>query len=145
MATRRDAHQIAHNNIQLAQESENLSINYDQVLRGVTQLIGAKKRGFYIVAEEAADIIGQLMITYEWSDWQARDIWWLQSIFVKKEWRKKGVMTQLIKEIQRRASQKDILTLRLYVYKYNKGAMQSYEKIGMTKAPYHIYTLSSPK
>jgi len=87
-----DAEKIAKNNVMLALESENMEIEYETTLEGIKTLIKNDEKGFYIVAEDGGSIIGQLMVTYEWSDWRGEDIWWLQSIYVNKEWRRKGVM-----------------------------------------------------
>ena len=81
------------------------------------------------------------MITYEWSDWRAKQIWWLQSIYVRKEWRRKGVMKAMISEIKKMALSKNVIALRLYVHKENIKAKNAYEKIGMQKAPYDIYEM----
>jgi len=65
----------------------------------------------------------------------------LQSIYVRKEYRKKGVMKAIINEIIKMAKEKNVFMLRLYVYNKNKIAMKAYEKIGMQKAPYLMYEL----
>lgn len=84
-----DAEKIAKNNVALAIESEGAKIDYEITFEGVKEVIKDENKGFYIVAEENGEIIGQLMVTYEWSDWKAEMIWWLQSIYVKPEWRRK--------------------------------------------------------
>ncbi len=123
-----DAEKIAANNVLLARKSEGKSIQYETTLRGVEEVIDDENKGFYIVAEENGEIIGQTMVTYEWSDWRGKQIWWLQSIYVRKEYRKKGVMKAIINEIIKMAKEKNVFMLRLYVYKKNKIAMKAYEK-----------------
>ncbi len=138
----KDAEQIAKNNVKLADESENLSISYEETFEGVKRIIENKSKGFYIVAEENKEIVGQIMITYEWSDWRAKDIWWLQSIYVRVEYRKREVMKALIEEVKKRALKENVSMLRLYVHEKNKDAMKAYEKVGMSKAPYIIYEMN---
>lgn len=135
-----DAEKIAKNNVMLALESENMEIEYETTLKGVKTLIKNGGKGFYIVAEYGGIIIGQLMVTYEWSDWRGADIWWLQSIYVNKEWRRKGVMKGLIEEVKRMAGERGVCELRLYVYRNNENAIRAYEKIGMKKLPYYIFS-----
>ena len=140
-ATLEDAHAIAGNNVELAKESENMEISFEETLRGVKELIMDRQKGFYIVAEEEGKVAGQMMITYEWSDWRGRQIWWLQSIYVKREYRRKGIMKMLLEEAIKMAQQEGVALLRLYVHKDNKNAMEAYKKVGMKKAPYIIYEM----
>jgi len=141
IATMNDAETIARNNVMLAEESEGMKINFEETLEGVKKVIEDGQRGFYMVAEEGGEIAGQLMITYEWSDWRAKQIWWLQSIYVKKKWRRKGVMKMLIKEITKMAEENGVALLRLYVHEKNENAITAYEKVGMKRAPYLVYEM----
>jgi len=134
-----DIKKLAENNVQLALESEGINIEYENTFKGVKEVIGDKSKGFYLVAEENEEIIGQLMVTYEWSDWRAKQIWWLQSIYVRKEWRRKGVMKALIEKVKNMAMKEGVAALRLYVHKENRNAIKAYEKVGMRKASYLIY------
>ncbi|OYT62663.1 GNAT family N-acetyltransferase [Thermoplasmatales archaeon ex4484_30] len=140
MASMGDAEKIAKNNVMLAMESENLEINYEDTLKGVKELIKHSEKGFYVVAEENGEIIGQVMVTYEWSDWRGMDIWWLQSIYVSKKWRRKGIMKMLIEKIKKMAGN-NVFALRLYVHESNGNAIEAYKKVGMKKMPYFIFSM----
>ena len=140
MACMEDAEKIARNNIMLAMESENLRINYEDTLKGVRQIIKHREKGFYLVAEENNEIIGQVMVTYEWSDWRGMDIWWLQSIYVNKEWRREGIMKMLMEKIKKMAGN-NVFALRLYVHESNENAIEAYKKVGMKKMPYFIFSM----
>ncbi len=137
-ATIDDAETIAKNSILLAKESEGLKVTYDEALKGVKGILTDPIKGFYLVAEEDGNIVGELMITYEWSDWRGKYIWWIQSAYVDKIWRKKGIFKKLVDEIKKLAKEKNIDIIRLYVYNHNKNAMKVYEKIGMKKG-YTVY------
>jgi ribosomal protein S18 acetylase RimI-like enzyme len=135
-----DANVIAENNILLAKESENKTIDYETVLKGVKNLISNEKNGFYLIAKNNKNkIIGQLMITYEWSDWHNNLIWWIQSVYVVNSFRKKGIFKQLFNNIKIRAIENNVDTLRLYVYENNLLAKKAYEKIKMSKGPYEFF------
>ena len=140
LAQKNDIEQIAKNNVQLARISENKYIESQKVLEGVKQVIKDRHKGFYVVAEEKNIIIGQVLVTFEWSDWQAFNIWWLQSIYVKEKWRRQGVLTKLLDFIHDLAVKENVTTFRLYVHKKNKKAITIYEKKGMQKEPYTIYS-----
>lgn len=134
-----DAEAIAKHNVLLAKESEGISLSYDLVFNAVKSLISNKEKGFYIVGEENKKIIGQMMITFEWSDWKNTTIWWMQSVYVQKQWRTKGVFSKLFEYIQQQALQSQIQILRLYVHENNAVAQKVYQQIGMEKQPYLIF------
>ena len=140
-ATIRDAETLAQNNLSLAQESEHTTIAYDTALAGVRSLLRDSTKGFLLVAEEHGNIIGQMMITFEWSDWRNTSIWWLQSVYVHPEYRKKGVFTKMIEQITQEAQSQDVKKLRLYVHTDNTAAIDVYERSGMRQQPYIIYEM----
>ncbi|MFH1101812.1 MAG: GNAT family N-acetyltransferase [Methanobacteriota archaeon] len=144
-ASRNDAQAIAVQNVLLAQESENISLEHDTVLKGVQAILADPKKGFYVIAEEKNMIIGQLMITFEWSDWKNAPIWWIQSVYVQKNWRKKGVFTQLLQYVQQKAREKHVAMFRLYVHKNNNAAQKVYQQFGLEKQPYVFYQLKNNK
>jgi GNAT superfamily N-acetyltransferase len=141
-ANKYDIEVIANNNILLASETENIIIDFKTVYNGIKNVIEDKTKGFYLVYEINNNIIGQLMITYEWSDWKNRFIWWIQSVYVDESYRKKGVFTALIKQIKELAKKNNIKNLKLYVNKNNINAKKVYKGIGMSKDLYDIYKIN---
>lgn len=141
-ANPKDADVIVSQNMSLAKESENIILNKELVHAGVFAILSDKKKGFYIVAEEDSHIIGQLMITVEWSDWRNKPIWWVQSVYVHKEWRNKTVFSQLLAFVRTQAVEQGVAFLRLYVHKDNHTAIHVYEKSRWTQQPYLFYQTS---
>ena len=107
-------------------------------MSGVKGILTDPLKGFYLVAEENDNIVGELMITYEWSDWRGKNMWWIQSAYVKDDWRKKGIFRKLVEEIKNLAKEQDTDIIRLYVHNHNKNAMKVYEKLGMVDS-YSVY------
>jgi ribosomal protein S18 acetylase RimI-like enzyme len=138
-----DAPAIVENNILLANESEGEILDKSIVEQGVKNLLSHPKKGFYVVITEEEKIIGQLMITFEWSDWRNTDIWWIQSVYVHKTYRNKGVFSALFNEIKKQAKKEQIPILRLYVHKENVSAQKVYEKRKMKKGTYLFYEIST--
>jgi GNAT superfamily N-acetyltransferase len=136
-----DAQAIAAQNILLAKESEQLTLTPETILAGVKAVLSNDTKGFYVVAEQNSNIVGQVMITFEWSDWRNTSIWWVQSVYVQKEWRKKGVFTKLLLYVQKKAAQEHVAFLRLYAHKNNISALRTYEKTGWKPEPYVLYHL----
>jgi GNAT superfamily N-acetyltransferase len=137
-ASLEDADVIARFNLLLAEESEHEELEYHTVLKGVRTLIADERKGFYLVAVDGDAVIGQLMVTFEWSDWRNRNTWWLQSVYVEKEWRRKGVFRRLFEEAWLRAAKEGVGILRLYVHDGNRMAKKVYGRIGMDAAPYRV-------
>lgn len=139
MAKPTDADAIAAQNISLARESEDISLQPRTVLAGVKALLSDEKKGFYIIAEDDGIIIGQMMVTVEWSDWRNKQIWWVQSVYVQQEYRKKRVFSRLLQYVKQKARTQNVAFLRLYVHKENKSALIVYERTGWTLDPYLFY------
>jgi GNAT superfamily N-acetyltransferase len=137
-----DAEILTKNNVLLARESEKLTIDYKTVFAGVKALLSDQTKGFYLVAEEDNNIIGQMMITFEWSDWHNKNVWWLQSVYVDESWRQKGVFTKLFEAVKKPARKNNVDVLRLYVYKSNIDAKKTYIASGMQEQSYSIYQIS---
>ena len=140
-ATAKDAGAIAQNNVDLRLETENISIDFDLVLKGVKALIDNDKQGFYLIAKEQGTVIGQVMVTHEWSDWRNKDIWWLHRVFVQKSSRYKGVFTRLLEEIRSQARDNNVYALRLYLHNTNNEVVSIYKKRGIVPAPFSIFSV----
>ncbi len=141
-----EAQLIAEFNLRLADESEGLRLDAARAQAGVAAVLKDPAKGTYYVAEVAGVVVGQLMITYEWSDWRNGNIWWIQSVFVKPEFRRAGVFRALYHHLQNLArSRQDVCSLRLYVHAENTRAIQSYERLGMSRTHYAIYELDVRK
>jgi len=130
---------IADFNCRLADESESTRLDPAAIEPGVQKLLADPRKGRYFVACQGEQIIGQLMHTYEWSDWRNGDIWWLQSVYVLPEFRRRGVFRLLYDRLQSEAEgDPDVVGLRLYVERENEHAHQTYENMGMKQAGYFV-------
>ena len=104
-----DAPVIADFNLRLAHETEDLRLPPERVHAGVKALLEDEAKGLYFVAEIDGTVAGQLMLTYEWSDWRNGNIWWLQSVYVKQEFRGRGVFRALFTYLRDLAQRKQAL------------------------------------
>ena len=106
---------LVNNNQELALETENIQLHRETLLAGVSNSL-KREDCHYFVAELNGEVVGQTMITYEWSDWRNGVMWWIQSVYVQPEHRKKGVFRSLFKHIEHLAKNySDVKALRLYV------------------------------
>ena len=139
-ATVADSEIIADFNCRLASESEGKQLDLHTVRRGVNALLSDDRRGRYFVAcADDGRIAGQLMHTFEWSDWRNGDIWWLQSVFVHPEFRRLGVFRKLLQHLEQLAeSTPGVVGLRLYVENENVRAQETYRSLGFTEPQYRV-------
>jgi GNAT superfamily N-acetyltransferase len=70
-------------------------LNQNTLRDGILALLNERAPGRYWVAERDGRVVGQLLITYEWSDWRNGWFWWIQSVYVIPEFRRKGVYAGL--------------------------------------------------
>ncbi len=126
-------------NVRLAEESEGLSLNMERLRAGVSAVLRDESLGFYLLAESGGNALGQLAITYEWSDWRNGTFWWLQSVYVRSEYRRKGVLRALYDDILQRARQRGVCGVRLYVERHNVKAQQAYRRLGLNQAVFDMY------
>jgi GNAT superfamily N-acetyltransferase len=126
--------------ILMAWETEAVRLDIDTVEEGVKAVFADESKGKYYVVEMDGEVVASLLITYEWSDWRNSQVWWIQSVFVIKEYRKQGVFRALYKHVKSIAKNKpNIAGIRLYVDNSNKRAQEVYSKIGMNGEHYKVF------
>ena len=81
-------------------ETEHRRLSQDIVRAGVTAALADPAKGRYFVAERAGQVVGQIMHTYEWSDWRNGCFWWIQSVYVLVDHRRRGVFRALLRHVQ---------------------------------------------
>ena len=129
-------------NLALAKETENLDLNKDTLRLGIQNSF-ALQGCHYFVAETEGNVVGQTMITSEWSDWRNGTIWWMQSVYVHPSYRKQGVFSKIFKHIETIAKKKStIQSLRLYVMQNNQAGLKTYQSVGMNSSGYLVYEKS---
>ncbi|MBO7248637.1 MAG: GNAT family N-acetyltransferase [Bacteroidales bacterium] len=134
-----DIEAIAQFQVDMALESEGTVLDKEKVLLGVTAAVNDVAKGTYLVCRVDGQAISSLMLTREWSDWNNQWYWWIQSVFVKPEFRGKGAYRAMYEKIKEMAQEQNISQVRLYVDKTNYPAQQVYKKLGMDECHYLMY------
>jgi ribosomal protein S18 acetylase RimI-like enzyme len=163
-----DADVIREFNRLMALETENKTLDPAILKAGVEAMLHDANKGRYFVAEipphpqplspggerggkqpphpqplspggERGEIVGQLGITLEWSDWRNGNFWWIQSVYVAKETRRHGVFRKLYEHVRRAAkADSSVIGIRLYVEHDNAAAQATYRKMGMAMTGYQV-------
>ena len=140
LAEDKDVQTLAQFNISLAWETERKRLELPVVTRGLRTLLKNPHHGFYTVAETAGDVVGCVMVTYEWSDWRCGLFWWIQSVYVKPELRRQKVFSTLYDFLKEKASREsNVCGFRLYVEGANHTAQNTYGQVGMGETSYKVY------
>ena len=134
-----DAPVIASFNTAMAEETEHRTLDPELINPGVAALLEDATKGRYWVAEAGDRVVGQIMVTYEWSDWRNGSIWWIQSVYIHPDHRRQGVFSALYRHVEGLAREdSDCCGLRLYVERDNRRARQTYEALGMIIPGYDV-------
>jgi ribosomal protein S18 acetylase RimI-like enzyme len=135
-----DLDRIASNNLAMALETERKALDAATVRLGVGAVLADRTRGRYFLAvDDTGAVLGQLMLTHEWSDWRNGDFWWIQSVYVEPAARRHGVFRALYAHVERLArAAPRVCGLRLYVENENQLAQRTYASCGMRDAGYRV-------
>ena len=136
-----DYQSIVRFQIEMAMETEGLVLQKSIVDLGVKAVLKDKGKGQYYVAEFNGQLVGSLLTTYEWSDWRNGQILWIQSVYVEKNFRRKGVFRQMYQYIKSKVSDEknNFRGIRLYVDKSNEAAIRVYKNLGMNNHHYETF------
>jgi len=123
---------VAHN-VAMAKETEGLDLPPSVIGPGVAAAVVGGRAQYFVLAERSTGrVLAQTMITTEWCDWRNAECWWIQSVFVPQDWRRKGLWRALYARARQEAEAAGACGLRLYADRANAGAQSAYTTLGMT-------------
>ncbi|GIU21771.1 GNAT family N-acetyltransferase [Shewanella schlegeliana] len=135
-----DLQALVNFNQAMAEETEGLTLDSQVLSKGVNTLLTSPEKGFYLVAEMYGEIVGSLMVTFEWSDWRAKDYYWIQSVYIRPQNRRQGIYGKLYQAVKDIAAENGgAASFRLYVEKENTNAQRTYSAQGMEQSYYLMY------
>jgi ribosomal protein S18 acetylase RimI-like enzyme len=133
---------IVENMQAMARETEGIELDRAKLEFGVGAALADASLGRYLIAEAAgggAEPVASLMLTREWSDWRGAWYLWIQSVYVRPEWRGRGAYRAMHARVMQLAREEGAFEVRLYVAEENTGAQRTYERVGMKKSNYVMY------
>ena len=139
-ATLSDAESIIEFQLAMARETEDLELDRATLTRGVHAVFADATLGRYFVAEVDGVVAASLMITYEWSDWRAGTVWWIQSVYVSPFHRRRGMYAGLYSHVRAIVERDETIRgIRLYVDRRNTSAQEVYTRLGMNGEHYQVF------
>jgi GNAT superfamily N-acetyltransferase len=138
-ATSSDAAVVCEFNRLLAHESEGKELDRALLDPGVRAVLADAHKGCYFLAEQDGQIVGQVGLTYEWSDWRNGWFWWIQSVYVVPLARRHGVFRALYRHVEETArADTTVIGIRLYVERDNQAAHETYQNLGLGWTSYMV-------
>jgi GNAT superfamily N-acetyltransferase len=135
-----DIESLVNFNQLMADETEGKQLDSDVLTLGVSNLINDASKGFYLVAEIDEQVVGSLMVTTEWSDWRNSEFWWVQSVYIVPQFRRKGLYSALYNKVRALGDDAGIVCgYRLYVERENLVAQRTYEALDMHESHYLMF------
>ena len=140
LAERADIQALVEFNQAMALETEGKRLEFEVLRPGVAAVFEDAHKGFYVVAEAEESVVGGLLVTYEWSDRRNKWFWWIQSVYIRPEFRGRSIYSGMYGFVKERADERgNVCGFRLYVEKENVHAQKVYEKLGMHSSHYLAY------
>ena len=132
---------IAQNNCAMALETEDKKLDLTTAQLGVNGLFERPQFGFYMIAESDGRAAASLMVTYEWSDWRNGLFWWIQSVYVHQDFRRKGIYREMYVALKNMALSEPtpVCGFRLYAETENITAHSTYKNSGMHICDYIMF------
>ena len=139
LAEKADIDALVGFNRAMALETEGKNLEADVLRPGVAAVFDDANKGFYVVADIDGTVTGGLLVTFEWSDWRNKWFWWIQSVYVREDFRRRGVFRLLYEHVAAQARARgDVVGLRLYVERENHRAQTTYDRLGMGPTGYLV-------
>lgn len=136
----KDLETIVKFNYNLAKETEDKELDLAILTKGVEGMLNDSSKGQYYVYVMDGKVVGQIMHTYEWSDWRNGMFLWVQSVYVDSDYRRNGIFKNLYNYVKEICDDNEgTVGIRLYVEKENFNAKATYKSLGMCECNYHMY------
>ena len=117
-----------------AEDTGAYTMTVEKINSTIQQWKDFPEKGNIIVFEVNKHLIGYANLIYYWSNEYGGNIIILDEIFVKKDYRNKGVTTRFIQEFHH-IFDKPVAGYELQVHTGNDNAMRLYQRLGFTKNP----------
>jgi RNA polymerase sigma factor (sigma-70 family) len=118
---------------QLASETVEKLLPLEVVRAGVQSVFDSPDRGQYYLACVDGEVVGQLAVLYrELNVWRNGDVYWIDDVYVREEWRGLGIYRSLFTHVQQLVlATPGVCGIRLHCDRENTDAQAVYQRLGM--------------
>ena len=122
-----------------AREAEGCTKDTKTLVNGIKAALKDRSIAMYwLLINKDNQPVGSASALKEWSDWNAGYYWWIQSMYIRPDYRGKGYMDLLLDAVKSEMKQQNGMELRLYVHENNQAAIRAYRKANFTFSKYRI-------
>ena len=128
-----------------ATDSAGTTLAEDSIRRGIAMAWAEPGLARIYVADLDGAVIGMVVVTNEWSEWRGGVVYWLTSLYVAEEHRRKGVLSSLYRFARDQvAREPNAVGVRMQVRKHNEAGLAVAKSLGMTEEPYYLMRWVDP-
>ena len=134
------ATEIARNNRLCFLEAEQVELPEEVALRGVVRTLSLPNCKYILLLDSSGRIIGQYKQVWTWNDFYARDIVWMEHLYVLREFQGQGLGKLLVDHFveSTESNQGEHRPfLELLVHEGNVNAIRLYRQKGFETLKYH--------
>ena len=113
----------------------------------VEQIIAKPDYGFFLVAKQNEEVVGVVMVSYEFSDWRNGTFYWIQETAVAEGLEKEPLERKLLQRLKQIAEDKkgECCGFRAaYSNAETAKWTRIHEELGLTKSHYYLYHADTP-
>lgn len=112
-----------------------MQITDEKISETIKELRNKPEKGKIIVFQSGRETIGYAIVIFYWSNEFGGNILHIDELYVKPQFRKRGVGTSFFKQILQTLDCKTAVALQLEVTPSNSRARRYYQSLGFEKTP----------
>lgn len=140
----KDEEAIAEMHLALALEKKNLALDVEKVRRGVRHLLESPEEGVYYVCEIDEIIAGFIMVFFEWSDWRAGNLYYIDSAYTRPAYRNQHVFSSIFRQAYSDA-QSENTSIRSILESPEADQIEALKHLGLSESHYTVLEVRFPQ
>jgi GNAT superfamily N-acetyltransferase len=146
LAACRDLDTLVKMQIANCREQQRPELKREDLRRGLAMPWAEPDIARIYVAEMDSKVVGMLMVTNEWSEWRGGIVYWLTSLYVRPDYRHKGICKSLFQFAKGQTEREpNAVGLRMQARTSNEYARKLATGIGLTEEPYYLMRWMDPQ
>lgn len=136
-AVSQDVDALVDFNTRLSLEQSNRALDPVKVRLGVSHLLENPDEGVYYICEINNQPVGFLMAFFEWSDWRAGNLYYVESAYTLPDFRNQEVFKSLFRQAYEDAKAENT-AVRVLIPESSPISSECFTKLGLSESHYSI-------